>query len=166
MNIRQRIGGYSAHYLDEKRLVAILLTIAATITMIGHLFALSLLTGFLASKYTAGKSTGERGKIRSLVIPFRKWGFHIHHWLYSICLTVLSLTTGIYILTPAITCGLLGGLFFQGIYCYSDWHVILIKRHKTGLGEHPDATFYSLLVLNARHTYNESVRGSYMFYTT
>ena len=134
MNITQCIGGYSGHRLDEKRLVAILLTTVATV-MLGYLFFLSWLTGFLVSKYTAGKSTGESGKVRSLVIPFRKWGFHLHHWLYSLCLTGLSLTTGIYILTPTITYGLLGGLVFQGIFCYSDWHVILINRHKTGLGE-------------------------------
>ncbi len=148
MNIRQRIGGYSGHWLDEKRLVAILLTIVATIIMLGYLFLLSWLTGFLVSKYTAGKSAGEPGKVRSLVISFRKWGFHLHHWLYSLCMTGLSLTTGIYILTPTITYGLLGGLVFQGIYCYSDWHVILINRHKTGLGERLDATCYNLPMLN------------------
>ena len=130
MNITQSIGGYSEHWLDGKRLVAILLTVVATI-MLGYLFFLSSLTGFLASKYTAGKSLGEPGKIRSLVIPFRKWGLHLHHWLYSLCLLGLSLATGIYILTPTITYGLFGGLIFQGIYCYSDWHIILISRHKT-----------------------------------
>ena len=130
MNTTHSIGGYSGYWLDEKRLVAILLTIVATI-MLGYLFFLSWLTGFLTSKYTAGKSVGEPGKVRSLVIPFRKWGFHLHHWLYSLCLIGLSSITGIYILTSTITYGLLGGLIFQGIYCYSDWHVILTNRHKT-----------------------------------
>ena len=148
MNIRLRIGGYSEHYLDEKRLVAILLTIVATITMLGYLFLLSWLTGFLVSKYTAGKSAGEPGKVRSLVIPFRKWGFHLHHWLYSLCLTALSLTTGIYILTSTITCGFLGGLVFQGIYCYRDWHVILINRHKTRARERSDKICYNLPMLS------------------
>ena len=46
-------------------------------------------------------------------------------------LVILSSITGIYILTSTITYGLLGGLIFQGIYCYSDWHVILINRHET-----------------------------------
>jgi len=130
MNTTHSIGGYSGYWLDEKRLVAILLTIVATI-MLGYLFLLSWLTGFLVSKFTAGKSAGEPGKVRSLVIPFRKWGFHLHHWLYSLCLIGLSSITGIYILTSTITYGLLGGLIFQGIYCYSDWHVILTNRHKT-----------------------------------
>ena len=130
MNTTHSIGGYSGHWLDEKRLVTILLTIVATI-MLGYLFFLSWLSGFLVSKYTAGKSVGEPGKVRSLVIPFRKWVIHLHHWLYSLCLIGLSFTTGIYFLAPTITYGLLGGLVFQGIYCYNDWHVILDCRHKT-----------------------------------
>ncbi len=118
----------------KKRLVAILSTIVATITL-GYPFFLSWLLGFLASKYVAGKSVGEQGKLRSMVIPFRRWEIHLHHWLYSLCLIGLYATTGMYFLTPAITYGLLGGLVFQGIYCYSDWHVILIGRNQTRAGE-------------------------------
>ena len=116
----------------KKKLVTILLIIVATITL-GYLFFLSWLLGFLASKYVAGKSVGEGGKVGSIVIPFRRRGIHLHHWLYSLCLIGLSFATGIHFLTPAITFGLLGGLVFQGIYCYSDWHVILIRRtsHKS-----------------------------------
>jgi hypothetical protein len=104
--------------------------------MLGYLFLLSWLIGFLASKYMAGKSVGERGKVRSVVIPLRRWGVHLHHWLYSLFLISLSFTTGMHFLTPEITYGLLGGLVFQGIYCYGDWHVILVSRHQTRAGEH------------------------------
>ena len=114
----------------KKRLFAISSTIVATI-MLGYLFFLSLLLGFLVSKYVAGKSVGERGKVMSLVIPFRRWGIHLHHWLYSLCLISLSSVTSMHFLTPAITYGLLGGVVFQGIYCYSDWRVILISRNQT-----------------------------------
>ena len=113
----------------KKKLVTILLTLVATFTL-GYLFSLSLILGFLASKSVAGKSAGERGKIRSIIIPLKRWGIHIHHWLYSLGLIVLSYTIGIHFLTPTITYGLLGGSVFQGIYCYSDWHVVLINRHR------------------------------------
>ena len=114
----------------KKRLVAILLTIVATITL-GYLFSLSWLLGFLTAKYVAGKSVGERGKLSSVVIPFRRWGIHLHHWLYSLGLISLSSITGTHFVAPDITYGLLGGLVFQGIYCYGDWHIILISRHQT-----------------------------------
>src|SRR4030066_1980008 len=113
----------------KKKLVVSLPTIAMSI-MLGYLFFLSLLLGVLASKYVAGKSVGERGKAGSIVIPFRRWRVHFHHWLYSLWLIGLSSTTGMYFLTPTITYGLLGGVAFQGIYSYSDWHIILIKRHQ------------------------------------
>lgn len=111
----------------KRRLVTILLTIVASITL-GYLFLLGWLLGLLASKYVASKSVGERGKLRSIIIPFRGRGVHLHHWLYSLCLIGFSFVTGIHFLTPTITYGLLGGLVFQGIYFYSDWHVILIRR--------------------------------------
>ena len=118
----------------KKRLFAILSTVVLAIVL-GYLFLLSWLIGFLASKYLAGKSVGERGKVRSVVIPLRRWGVHLHHWLYSLFLISLSFTTGMHFLTPEITYGLLGGLVFQGIYCYGDWHVILVSRHPTRVGE-------------------------------
>lgn len=111
----------------KKKPVIILLTITVSI-MLGYLFLLSWLLGFLAIRHMAGKSVGERGKVRSIIISFRGRGIHLHHWLYSLCLIGFSFTTGFYFLTPTITYGLLGGLVFQGIYCYSDWYVILIGR--------------------------------------
>lgn len=119
----------------KKRLFAILSTVVFTI-ILGYLFLLSWLIGLLASKYLAGKSTGERGKVGSVVIPIRRWGIHLHHWLYSLLLISLSFTTGMHFLTPEITYGLLGGLVFQGIYFYGDWHVIVVSRHQPKEGEH------------------------------
>jgi len=120
----------------KKKLFTIISTVAFTI-MLGYLFLLGWLISFLASKYIAGKSTGERGKVRSIVIPPRRWAIHLHHWLYSLFLVSLSFATGVHFLTPEITYGLLGGLVFQGIYCYGDWHVIIVGRHQTGLKERP-----------------------------
>ncbi len=119
----------------KKKLITILLTIVASIAL-GYLFLLSWLLGFLVGKYMAGKSAGERGKIISLVIPFRRWKIHLHHWLYALGLIGLSSTTGMHFLTPTVTFGLLGGLVFQGIYCYNDWHVVLIRRRRTATRDH------------------------------
>ncbi len=52
----------------KKKIIVALSTIALPF-MIGYLFALGLLVGFLASKYLAGKSAGEKGKLGSIVIP-------------------------------------------------------------------------------------------------
>ncbi len=113
----------------KKKPIAVLSTIIATTTF-GPLFLLSWLLGFLSSKYIAGGAVGEKGKLKSIVIPFVKWSIHLHHWLYSLFLMSFSATTGMYFLAPAISYGFLGGLVFQGIYCYSDWRVIVISRHQ------------------------------------
>lgn len=112
----------------KKKLLATSSMIAATI-LIGYLFVISLVVGFIASKWGAGKSAGEQGRVKSIIIPFWKWRIHLHHWLVSVGLIGVSTTYGYHLLTPQITYGLLGGLAFQGIYCYSDWYRIIVRKN-------------------------------------
>ncbi len=112
----------------KKRIIAVLSAIIFLIVL-GYLLVLSLLLGFLTSKYLAGKSAGEKGKLGSVLIPFRRWRIHLHHWLYSLWILGISFLTGIHFLNPIITYGFLCGSTFQGIYCYGDWHIILIRRN-------------------------------------
>ncbi len=109
--------------------VTILAIIAVGIAL-GYLFFLSWLFGVLLCKFVSGGSTGEKGKLKSIVIPVRWRKIHLHHWLYAICLLVFSVLTGIYLLMPIVTYGFLGGLVFHGIYNYSDWHKIVVSRHE------------------------------------
>jgi hypothetical protein len=111
----------------RKKPVTILAIMAVGIAL-GYLFFLSWLLGVLLCRFLSGKSTGQRGKIRSIVIPVRGWKIHFHHWLYAICLLAFSFATGIYLLTPIITYGFLGGVVFHGIYYYSDWHRVIASR--------------------------------------
>lgn len=113
----------------KKKTIVVLSTVVVTIAL-GYLFFLSLLLGILVCTYISGKSVGERGKIRSIVIPLKRRRLHIHHWFCAVCLLIYSFTTGIYLLAPIITYGFLGGFVFQGIYSYSDWHRIVVSKHK------------------------------------
>lgn len=113
----------------KKKPVAILSTVVVSIAL-GYLFFLSLLLGILVCTYISGKSDGERGKLRSISIPLRRRKIHLHHWFYAACLLIYSFTTGIYLLAPIITYGFLSGFVFQGIYSYSDWHRIVVSKHK------------------------------------
>jgi len=110
-----------------RKVATILLTLVSAL-LFGYLFIISVAMGFLASKFFAGKSTGKRGRLNSLLIPFGKWRIHLHHWLYSLWLISISLATGMYFIAPGITYGTLGGMTFQGIYCYKDWHIIMITK--------------------------------------
>ncbi len=113
----------------KKKIITVLSAIIFLV-ILGYVFVLSLLLGFLTSKYLAGKSIGEKGKLGSIIIPFRSTKIHLHHWLYSLWLMGISLVTSVHFLSPIITYGFLGGSTFQGIHCYGDWHVILIKKTK------------------------------------
>jgi len=118
----------------KKNLSTILLTLVTGL-LFGYFFVLSWMIGLLASRYVAGKSSGESGRWKSVIIPFRKWRIHLHHWLYSLLLLGLSAVSGLHFLTPAVTYGLLAGTIFQGIYYYDDWHVIVLSRKS---GKKPD----------------------------
>ncbi len=135
-------GKYSAWM---KKKPAAILSIAAVIILLGYIFFLSWLVGLLLCKYMSGRSAGERGKVRSIVVPLRGWKIHLHHWFYAGCLLVVSSTTGVHILAPIITYGFLGGFIFQGIYCYSDWHRIVIRKRETATAEIINPTISPLL---------------------
>ncbi len=113
----------------KKKGASILLTVVSGL-IFGYLFILAWLLGLLASRFLAGKSSGEKGRLSSVVVPFIKWRIHLHHWLYSVFLVGLSSAYGLHFLSPAVTYGLLAGTIFQGIYYYDDWWVILRKRRK------------------------------------
>jgi len=114
----------------RRKLVFIPPLLAAGI-ILGHLFFVGWLLGLLLTKYTAGKTSGKPGRIKSIVIPFGKYKIHFHHWLISAGIIILSLITNIHFLASAISYGVLSGSVFQGIYFYSDWHRMLITgRHQ------------------------------------
>lgn len=111
----------------KKKLLA-LLSLAFAGLLFGYLFLVSWLPSFLMCKYLSADREGEPSRIRSIIIPVGKWKMHFHHWLCSLGLAGVSSTTGYYFVNPAITYGMLGGLVFQGIYCYSDWNRIVFRR--------------------------------------
>ncbi|MBI2850307.1 MAG: hypothetical protein HYX80_04605 [Chloroflexi bacterium] len=111
----------------KKKPITILATIAASISL-GYAFLPSWLLGFFASRYVAGKRTGQSGRLKSIVIPVRTWRLHLHHWLYSTILLGLSAALGLYLLSPTITYGVLAGSIFHGIYFYNDWHVVAARN--------------------------------------
>jgi len=112
----------------KRKLVFISPLLAAGIILLGYLFFVGWLLGFLLTKYMAGKTSGKQGRIKSIVIPFGNYKIHFHHWLISSGIIIFSLIINVRFLTSAVSYGVLSGSVFQGIYYYSDWHRILIAR--------------------------------------
>lgn len=110
----------------RKRILGIAPVVAAGVT-IGPVFVLSWVLGHAVGKFGGGRAEGIPGRVRSIIIPVGKWKLHLHHWVCSLGLMGIASSGGIYLFGPQVTYGFLGGLAFQGIYCYSDWYRI-IKR--------------------------------------
>ena len=99
----------------------------------GYIFYLSWAAGFVISKYCGGKKDGRQGRVRSIIIPWRAWELHLHHWFVCSVLAVVSVAKGFSVITPELFYGFLGGLVFQGIFCYGDWHRIIKRKHSPTL---------------------------------
>jgi hypothetical protein len=83
--------------------------------------------GYFLAKILAGKNTGEPGKIKSLSFNIGSFKVHLHHWLLSAMVLSLALYYN-FLSFYQFSFGLLGGIIFQGIYSYSDWHKILVRK--------------------------------------
>ncbi len=106
-----------------------IISLAVLTVVIGYAFVVSWVLGIAAGRFGGGKSVGERGRIRSVIIPLGKWKLHFHHWLVSLGLIGFSSAYGYHLMSAHITYGILGGLAFHGIYSYSDWYkVVLLRR--------------------------------------
>ena len=69
-------------------------------------------------------------KVNSIVLNIGKYKFHLHHWLWALWILPIII---IYQFNPVpvqLASGFLGGLIIQGIFCYPDWHKILVKHNK------------------------------------
>ncbi|MFH1780634.1 MAG: hypothetical protein ABH841_01315 [Candidatus Nealsonbacteria bacterium] len=86
---------------------------------ISILFCLGVIVGYLGAKYFT---------VRSIKIPLGKRQLHLHHWLIAMLGLATVLITKIYEDIPSFVLGIGGGLLFQGIYSYGDWHKILKKK--------------------------------------
>lgn len=83
---------------------------------------------FVITKYLSGRTDGKQGIVKSIIIPWGNYQFHLHHWFIALIIGGVCLVKGFYILAPEVSYGCLSAVIFQGIYCYRDWHRIIRKK--------------------------------------
>jgi len=81
---------------------------------------LGTLLGYFAFKFFSGK-------FPSLAFNIGNYRLHLHHWLCSLVILVLDLNYN-FLPFSQFSFGFLVGAAFQGIYCYQDWHKILMRK--------------------------------------
>ncbi len=123
------VGVVKCWYLVNRRKLFCIMSILVAVVFLGYFFLVSLILGFLASKLGGGKKSGEKGRVKSILIPFGKRKIHVHHWIIALLLIPVGFFVYVPLLPPVIICGFLSGIAFQGIYSYRDWHKIVIPRH-------------------------------------
>ncbi len=112
-----------------KRKIAGLILLIIVAIVVSYLAVVSWVTGFLLAKYGGGKREGMPGRVRSIKIPLGRHRLHLHHWLICCGLMVIAVVRSFYLfLPPEIFFSFMGGLAFQGVYCYSDWRRIIHRR--------------------------------------
>ncbi len=91
-------------------------------------FFLASWVSFLVTKYLGSKETGKRSKIPSITLPLGLYKIHLHHWLISSTIIAIALVKGSWLLPTEVFYGFLSGIVWQGVYCYDDWHKVVMPR--------------------------------------
>lgn len=110
----------------RKRLI--LISLIAVPIFLGIFSYQTWFVAFLATKYLAGRTDGEQGIARSLILSWRNYRLHLHHWLVALIVGGILAAKGFYVLTPEAFYGVVSAVVFQGVYCYKDWYRIIRRR--------------------------------------
>ena len=106
----------------------VLIGVVAVCIVLGVVCYKAWFIAFFITKFLSGRKEGRQGVVRSIIIPWRSYQLHLHHWLIAVVVGGALLAKGFYIMTPEVFYGVLAGAVFQGIYCYGDWHRIIKRR--------------------------------------
>ncbi len=105
------------------------LLLSLPIALISFEIYSGVLVGYLAGKFFGGKETGYPGRLRkSIIFNLGKYKLHVHHWVTGAGIIIATIILNLSFPYPQFSYGFLGGLVFHGIFSYSDWHKILIKK--------------------------------------
>jgi hypothetical protein len=107
----------------------ILISLIAGFLFFGVLCYKSWIIAFVITKYLSGRTDGKQGIVRSIIIPWRNYQFHLHHWFLALVIGGVFVVRGFYILGPEVSYGFLSAVIFQGIYCYKDWYRIIKRKN-------------------------------------
>jgi len=115
-------------YKRKVILIGIVLAAAALIVFSYYLWCVGGIVGYLSGKLSAGKGTGIRGRVKSIVFPISSYQFHLHHWFLAVIALIVCVVADLYVITPQLFYGSMAGLALQGIFCYDDWFRLVRKN--------------------------------------
>jgi hypothetical protein len=112
----------------EMRKKIVLISLIAVFIFRGIFCYKTWFVAFAATKYLSGRTDGKQGIVRSVIISWRNYQLHLHHWFLALIVGGVFMVKGFCVLTPEVSYGFLSAIIFQGIYCYKDWYRIIKRR--------------------------------------
>jgi hypothetical protein len=122
-------ASHAYHTRDGMRKKIALIGLIAVLIFLGIFCYKTWFIAFAVTKYLSGRTEGKQGIVKSIIIPWRNYQLHLHHWLLALIVGGVFLVRGFYILTPEVFYGSLSAIIFQGIYCYEDWYRIIKRKN-------------------------------------
>ena len=107
----------------------VLVSLIAGFCFFGVLCYKSWIITFVITKCLSGRTAGKQGIVRSIIIPWRNYQLHLHHWFLALVISGVFAVKSFYILAPEISYGILSAIIFQGIYYYGDWYRIIKRKN-------------------------------------
>jgi uncharacterized membrane protein len=106
----------------------VLIALIASLFSFGVICYKTWIAAFVATKLLSGHTDGKQGIIKSIIIPWRNYQLHLHHWFLVFIIGGIFTANGFSIPTPDVFYGSLSAIIFQGIYCYEDWYRIIKRK--------------------------------------
>ena len=106
----------------------VLISLVAVFMFLGVFCYKTWLIAFVITRCLSGRTDGKQGIVRSIVLPWRSYRIHLHHWFLALILGGVFAINGFYILPPEVFYASVSAIVFQGIFCYGDWYRIIAKR--------------------------------------
>ena len=90
-------------------------------------FAIGLTAGYLGTNVFYKKFI-QTGRIKSVVFPFGKWNFHLHHWLSGSMAIFIVYATDL--THSPLYLGALGGIIFHDFYTDKKWYKVIYRKNQ------------------------------------
>ena len=88
---------------------------------------ISMILGYVAARFVAGHEEKATGRFPNLSFRFRSYRIHVHHWVVFSNILAVTLILHVFVVTPYIFYGFLGGIVAQGVLHYDDWREFVVK---------------------------------------
>ena len=91
------------------------------------LFTFGMLAGYMGTN-TFLKRFVKTGRVNPLILNWKSWEIHLHHWILGILVFFAIYFAGLLSSLPIFLIGTLGGLILHDLHTDDAWHKVVYKK--------------------------------------